>query len=197
MIIGIDVDGVLTDIYAYTNKNYKEFTKSLGREPKKFKKSTTLFGMYGWTREEDDRFWNEHVWDYAKNVSYKKSASKYLNKLHEEGHKLYIVTKRQYFGLNDENGKRMEKLLLGGLKKAGIYYDKVISAYVEKSKVPCIIDNKIDIMIDDEFYNLEKISELIPTICYDHKYNSDFEFKNMHRCKNWKEIYLYINDLSR
>ena len=55
------------------------------------------------------------------------------------------------------------------LEKNEIKYDKII--YAEGSKVPYVIGNYIDIMIEDEPRNVKNIAKKIPVLCYYNTYN--------------------------
>ena len=192
MIIGIDIDGVLTDMFGYVYKASKKYNKENKIKGEKIKSSLHFNEHFGWSDEQCDKFWDESIWEYSKNVKFYKSASKYIKKLKNDGHEIYIVTKRHFLSDDDEDGTRMKTLLSNQLSK----YDKIFAVNRQTTKLTPLIDNKVDIMIDDEVKNIEEISKLIPTICYTTKYNKAYSNQNMYRCKNWREIYNLISNLS-
>ncbi len=199
MVIGIDIDGVITDMYGYVNKARRKFNKENNIKTPKNKSAYLFYEYFGWNRQESDKFWDEIIWDYAQNVKFYKSASKYIKKLREDGHIIYIVTKRHFLSHDNENGKKMQELIIKQFKENAIQYDKILAVETSKTKVNSILENSVSVMIDDEVRNIEEISHHIPTICYTTKYNKSYKVSNsnMHRCKNWKEIYLYINSLKQ
>lgn len=189
MIIGVDIDGVLTNLYSYCAKKSKEFFKKEKPEGEKFKKSTCLYQLLGMTKEQDKRFWKEYIWAYSKDVKFYKQASKFLNKLREEGHQIYIITLRQYFGTGDENSVLMENIIKETFANNGIVYDKLFGLYGKREKLTCVLENNVEVMIDDSYENLSVISPHVPCICFDAKYNHGIKLDNMTRCKNWKQVY--------
>ena len=64
----------------------------------------------------------------------------------------------------------------------------------------CILGKKenckkynIDIMIEDKVDNINKISSIIPVICFHAGYNNECKGKNIYRVYNWYDIYNLIN----
>jgi len=49
-------------------------------------------------------------------------------------------------------------------------------------------------MIEDEPKCINIVSTKIPVICYDAKYNRNYEGKNIIRCYSWYDIYLKIKN---
>ncbi len=196
MIIGVDVDGVLTNLDYFFKKNYKKFSKENNIKIKR-KKADNLSDYFGWTKEQDLKFWDENIWKYSESVKFYKTASKYLKKLHNDGHEIYIITRRHYMERQDDWGERMRAIVDKQFKENDIVYDKFFAVGIGNSKFNVIKDNNVEIMIDDESGNLKEISKLIPTICYTQNYNVKLKLDNMHHCKNWREIYNYIRKLNK
>ena len=44
-------------------------------------------------------------------------------------------------------------------------------------------------MIEDKVENIEKISKVIPVICFNASYNKRCQGKNIIRCYSWYDIY--------
>ncbi len=194
MIIGVDVDGVLTNLYRYVKKRNKVYFKHEKLAEKK-KKNNGLGELLGWSKDQDDRFWADNIFDYSINVKFYKQASKYLQKLKDDGHQIYIITLRYYLGEDSERGKEMEKIFYKSFEDNNIVYDKIFALFPVGDKLPTILEKKVDVMIDDSRFNLESISKHVPTICYHTKYNKYLKLDNMTRCKNWKQIYKTIKQM--
>ena len=112
----------------------------------------------------------------------------------QEGNEIYIITARWGTSKDDEKGNKMRETVIKWLCEYKIPYDKLI--FVKSSnerKSDEIIENKIDIMIEDNPNNIIELSELIPVICYDASYNKDCENKNIIRCYSWYDIYRKIS----
>lgn len=197
MKIGIDIDGVLTDIeqwqldYAskfYCEKYQKEIVNFKGYE------TNQIFNVES---KIDDEFWKEYFKEYSISVEARKFANEVIDKLKQEGHQIYIITARGSFLSHsttvmsiDEN----RKIVLDWLKNNKINYDRII--FSPEDKVNICKDNNIDLMIEDKPDNINKISEIIPVICFHASYNEKCNKINVIRCYSWYDIYNKINHLS-
>lgn len=197
MRIGIDIDGVLTDIEQwqldYGSKFYYE----------KYRKNIVNFKGYETTdifnveQGYDDEFWKEYFIDYSINIEPRKFASEVIKKLRDNGHIIYIITARGSFLSHSANVMLYEenkKIVLEWLKKNDILYDNII--FSPEDKLDICMKNNIDLMIEDKPANINKISKKIPVICYQAGYNELCNGKNIIRCYSWYDIYAKINKLS-
>lgn len=192
MRIGVDVDGILTNLQEFMNKAGKDFAKRHNIECKNNVYGYNTLERFGWGKEIDNLFWEETFFLYCNNVKMKENASQIIHKLKEDGHKIYIVTARYYCEENTSLGEKSRECLTNWLKNNDIYYDKIFYTGGKTSKLPIIEDNQIDIFIDDAVKNIDEISKKIPVICLNEPYNKVYENNNMTRCENWEEIYRII-----
>ena len=93
MNIGIDIDGVLTNIEAWQNESaskymYEKYNKSIINA-----EGYDTSEIYGVTKEQDQQWWFESYEEYMKQPA-RKYANEVTKKLSEEGNNLYIVTAR-------------------------------------------------------------------------------------------------------
>lgn len=165
MRIGIDIDGVLTDIERwqldYGSKYYYEMYGKNIINPKGY----DTMDIFISSALEDDEFWRKYFREYAMNIAARKFADEITKKLKEDGHELYIITARGAFlshsadvMLYEEN----KKIVLEWLKKNKIVYDKIV--FSEEEKLNICLENKIDIMIEDNPKGIIDISSKIPVI---------------------------------
>ncbi len=187
MRIGIDIDGVLTDIERfvidygskYTIEHNLPLQIKLGEyEEKK---------AFGWTQEQTLEFWQEYLVYYATKYPTREFASEIIQKLKAEGHEIYLVTARNNYGLPKEYDGKMKELVEKWLKDNAISYDKII--YTEESKLPYCVGNYIEIMIEDDPEHIEKIATKIPVLCFDSQYNKKIEGCNITRVYSWYDVY--------
>ncbi len=197
MIIGIDIDGVLAKLLQGVKGEYKKFSKKCNGRVIIKKDAKSIGEMFGVTREQDSEFFANYTWVYAENIKYYRSAKKYIQKLHNEGHTLYIITARDYAGRNDADGERMRNLIEKSLAKAGIYYDEIFYTSEAKTKLQIINQKGVQVLIDDSYWNIEEISKHIPVICYNQPYNKTYKQEGLRRAKNWKEVYRHIAEMSK
>lgn len=198
MRIGIDIDGVLTDVERwqldYGSKFYYE----------RYKKEIVDFEGYDTNQifnvddKLDEEFWREYFKEYSLNVEARKFANEVIDKLKQEGHQIYIITARGSFLSHSADVMSVEEnqqIVLNWLKNNNINYDKII--FSPEDKLDICKENKIDLMIEDKVDNINKISKIIPVICFHAGYNKDCKNSNIIRCYSWYDIYSKINKLAK
>ena len=190
MRIGIDIDGVLTDIEQWQldvgGKFFSRFNKSVLN-----KDGYEITKIFNVSDELDSQFWNEYLYEYVTKEPSRKYASEVIKKLKDDGNEIYIVTARYLTDRNNEDGEKMRKIVVNWLAEQKIDYDEIIFSPEDK-KENCKKYN-IDIMIEDKVDNINKISSIIPVICFHAGYNNECKGKNIYRVYNWYEIYNLIN----
>ncbi len=195
MVIGVDVDGVLTELFKFIHKEGEEFAKRRNLDIKKNINGYNTKEIYGWSDEDDEVFWNEEFLKYTDEVEMKKDANIILKKLRDEGNKICIITARYNCDKDNELGEISRLHLLRWLNKHQIVYDELCFSPRTESKLFYVIKNDVDIFIDDSVKNLEEVSTRIPVICMNEPYNITYSNANMIRCDNWNEIYSVIKNL--
>lgn len=197
MKIGIDIDGVLTDIEQwqldYGSKYYYEkYDKSIINH--KGYETTDIFGV---EQKDDDEFWERYFVDYTKNVEVRKFASEVINKLREEGNTIYIITARGNnlsHSANVMSYEENKRAVINWLKENEIIYDEII--FSPEDKLDICVKNGIDIMIEDKPANINKISTKIPVICFNAGYNEECKGNNIIRCYSWYNIYYAVKRIN-
>lgn len=183
MRIGIDIDGVITDIsrfyldygakYSFEN-HLSKITKPNGYEIEE------ILNLEEGAHKE---FWRKYDKYYSKKIYTREFASEVIEKLKVEGNEIYLITARK---------PREDEWTRNWLKDNKIFYDKII--YTSEKYEYCK-ENNIDIMIEDNVNNILAISKLIPVICVDNRYNQGLEGYNITRCYSWYDIYSKINKI--
>ena len=188
--IGIDIDGVLTDIEQWQldvgGKFFSRFNKSVLN-----KDGYEITKIFNVSDELDSQFWNEYLYEYVTKEPSRKYASEVIKKLKDDGNEIYIVTARYLTDRNNEDGEKMRKIVVNWLAEQKIDYDEIIFSPEDK-KENCKKYN-IDIMIEDKVDNINKISSIIPVIWFHAGYNNECKGKNIYRVYNWYDIYNLIN----
>ena len=182
MRIGIDIDGVLTDIEQWQldvgGKFFSKFNKSVLN-----KDGYEITKIFNVSDELDSQFWNEYLYEYVTKEPSRKYASEVIKKLKDDGNEIYIVTARYLTDRNNEDGEKMRKIVVNWLAEQKIDYDEIIFSPEDK-KENCKKYN-IDIMIEDKVDNINKISSIIPVICFHAGYNNECKGKNIYRVYRW------------
>ena len=196
MRIGIDIDGVLTDIEQFVIDYISKYCVenkikyNIGDYDYNYSKTFNI------TFEQEENFWNEYLEYYAVNEKARPFASEIINKLREDRHEIYIITARWLTNRDDDLGNRMREIVKNWLYENKISYDKLIFSKASKErKSQEIIEHKIDLMIEDSPNNINELANIIPVICYNAEYNKNCKDKKIIRCYSWYDIYSKINNL--
>ena len=189
MKIGIDLDGVVFntemewavdgELYDYL-KLKKNSLVNIG-EPR-------VQNKYNWNKEEIENYFLEHI-DIPE-FDLIPGAKQVLNLLKQDNHELIVITAR---GIHD-NG---EKTALNKIKEENLYFDKIYFKQVDK--LPTCLEEKIDIMIDDNYHICRKIARHGIKVLYFHSLGRKHlkNTKNIKEVYNWGEIYRYISELKK
>ena len=195
MRIGIDIDGVLTDVEQFTidyeTKFCYENNLTYKIKPNEYDDSKA----FCISEENSEKFWNKYIKYYATEYRARDFASEVIRKLKEDGHEIYIVTARNEWGLTGEDYGKMKEFVREWLKKNDIYYDKIL--HTEETNLTYCVGNYIDIMIEDKPENVKEISAKMPVLCYNCNYNADIKGKNITRVYSWYDIYNKINQMCK
>ena len=195
MNIGIDIDDTLTDIRDKLNLAAEKHANELGKENKneedKYVEDNNNGNVYqikyGFTYEELKYFLSVIHEGITKKEEPRKNCVEIIRKLHNEGHKIYIITAR-----DSEFHEDPYKLSKDWLDKNNIYYDELIVNARNKLEV-CQRKN-IDLFIDDQLANCTKLSEAGIKVIRITEYN-DIQHGDIINKKNWNEIYNYIKEM--
>lgn len=192
MNIGIDIDNVLSDFNEVLLNDYKKHDKEL-RNNGIVNNDVYIRNMFDWSEEEEALYYKENIERLASLFEPIKDCSKYIKKLRENGHCIYIISGR-------DNGEYSDpyNMTIKWLKKYDIEYDKLIltNAYNHQEKADICIKNNVDIMIDDSINVCLKCSESgIKSLLFNTEYNkNEISFT---RVNNWEEIFNYINNYKK
>lgn len=195
MNIGIDIDDTLTDIRDKLNLAAEKYANELGKENKNEKdkyvednNNGNVYQIkYGFTYEELKYFLSVIHEGITKKEEPRKNCVEIIRKLHNEGHKIYIITAR-----DSEFHEDPYKLSKDWLDKNNIYYDELIVNARNKLEV-CQRKN-IDLFIDDQLANCTKLSEAGIKVIRITEYN-DIQHGDIINKKNWNEIYNCIKEM--
>ena len=196
MRIGIDIDGVLTDIEQFVIDYISKYCVENKIEYNIGDYNYDYSKTFDITHEHEENFWNEYLEYYAINEKARPFASEIINKLREDGHEIYIITARWLTNRDDDIGNKMREIVKNWLDKNKISYDRLIFSKASKErKSKEIAENKIALMIEDSPSNINELADIVQVICYNAEYNKKCEGENIIRCYSWYDIYSKINKL--
>ena len=195
MKIGIDIDGVLTDLERTTidfgTKMCIEENWPITMDLSKYWEVEA----FGWTSEQADKFWNKYLVEYVTQSPARRFAKEIISKLREEGNNIYIITARDESGMPPEYYGKMQQLTREWLERYEIEYDKLIFAK-DSEKLEKCLENNVDIMIEDSPRNIRNISSKVKVIKFDCQYNKDVIGSNIINAYSWYHIYRIIKENS-
>lgn len=174
MRIGIDIDGVLTDIEKF---QLERGTKYFGNVINKY--GYEIRNIFNCGKSKENEFWLKNL-DYYKTKP-REGASEFTNYLHDNGIEVFIISSRNIL---------LQKYTNHWLRTNNIYFDRVIYT---SDKLKTVKENIIDIMIEDSPKNILQLSEFIPIICMKALYNEIIEGDNVKMVSSIEEIYDYVD----
>ena len=194
MNIGIDIDGVLTNLertmidYGTKMCVYKHWPININLNEYSVAKA------FHWPEEKEEEFWNENWLKYMTQSNPREFAPEIIEKLQQEGHKIYFITARDNYGMPPELHGKTEELTKEWLEKHNIKYEKLIFAQDEE-KIHRCFENNIKVMIEDSPSNIEYMSKQIKVIRFDCQYNKEVNNENITTAYSWYHIYQIINEM--
>ena len=195
MNIGIDIDGVLTDLERETidfgTKMCIEENWPITIDLSKYWEVEA----FGWTSDQADKFWNKYLVEYVTQSPARRFAKEIISKLREEGNNIYIITARDENGMPPEYYGKMQQLTREWIERYEIEYDKLIFAK-DSEKLEKCLENNVDIMIEDSPRNIRNISSKVKVIKFDCQYNKDVIGSNIINAYSWYHIYRIIKENS-
>lgn len=188
MNIGLDIDNVITSFDSTILQAFFQEDKNKRGKGIVDKKAGHLTRMFDWSQEEVDNFFADNMENLAKTLRIRNNCKKYMDKLLEDGHKLYLISHRAY-----PDYKNPEKITLDWLKKHKINYTKlVLSESPDKTK-ECK-NYKIDIMVDDRVDQCQKmIKSGVNCILMRTNYNKN-RMEGLPFVTSWQNLYEEIKE---
>ncbi len=178
--IGIDIDDTITN----SNKVVRYYINKYSND-KELKNNVEGIIRGNYVSDGTKKFYKKHSELIGNKIRVKKHAKEAIQKLHDEGHKIIIVTARNNDYYNDAY-----KFSFEYLKRNGIVFDKLITNQAYKTQT--CLDEKVDFMIDDAVDTVDSTQSAgIKSILFDSSINKNKKTKAK-RLNNWKTVYTYI-----
>lgn len=193
MNIGIDIDDTISETFETLLPYSQKYTiEDLKKESKIYIKDEYANHFYivymnGWDEEDAKGFWDKYYGEILRKVNIKKFAAEVINKLKQEGNKIYFITARW-----DMPNDNIQEITKQWLKKNNVEYDELIINASDKLQL--IKEKNIDVFIDDSFKNCKNIAENSNTKVYmmTSRVNGSFNHEKITRVYSWPEVYSLI-----
>ena len=94
MNIGIDLDGVLTNFNEFCINYGTKFASEIGQGKIINPRGYESIEIFSWSEQTDIEFWKRYKEKYSTTEPARPFAKEVLDKLKEDGHKIFIITAR-------------------------------------------------------------------------------------------------------
>lgn len=197
MIIGVDCDGVLTDMSAYIYEYGEKYFKRKPKNPDGYSTAE----IFDCSDKDELKFGLRYFATYCKKWPPRNGATEIMSKLGNDGHKLYAITARKFVTLHNLLGWYSRFMCEQWLKKhcfsfKDIFYcsesnapgDKLIGC--RKYSVDLMIDDKPDVV-------LHLADNGIKVLLFDTRYNQNVSHDNIVRVYDWDDVYEKISTIEK
>lgn len=197
LIVGIDADGVLVNMYEF---NLREGRKYFKREPVNYNGYNPR-EMWNVSKEEEFIFGIKAFHQYCITEPPMEDVVEVVNKLNEEGCELHEITARKFTTFQNVWGEIYRNLFENWLKRHNLHFKSIqycseINSPRDKYMACRKLD--VDVMIEDKPEVAIHLAEKgVKVLLVDAPYNHGLEHENMTRVYNWKQIYEEIQKLKK
>jgi len=197
MTIGVDIDGVLTDIHAFNMRNAPAFFKRKFDREIVDESPYDIRDMFGCPDSEWLAYWKRYLLKYALAEPARQGAKAFSKKLRNDGHEIIIISKRVFTAKQSIMGKLMRTLVKIWLWRNEIWHNDVIFCAhdIHDIKKTVCLEKNVGILVDDEPENIYAVASVAKVLCFDTTYNRDCEGENIFRIKDFDEAYSFITEL--
>lgn len=196
MKIGVDCDGVLTDLSAYIFDRGRRYFRHDERNTGVYNVS----GIFQCSKKEETRFWLRYFFPYCKNWPPRPGAVETINRLHDEGHKLYEITARMFVTRRDPLGWYSRRVFTGWMAHHGFCFDNIYFCAEKRTaaeKLAGCRQYAVDLMIDDKpDVALHLAENGVRVLLFDAPYNQGVQHEDIIRVYSWEDIERIINAIS-
>lgn len=191
MNIGLDIDNVIADFDSKVLEEFYIEDKNKRNKGIINPNGDWIKHQFDWTEQEIEEFFNTNMERIAKEMKPKRDAKYYMDKLLEDGHKLYLISHRAH-----PHYKQPFETTVNWLKTHDINYTKLVLSETTNKSKECLEYN-IDIMFDDIQLNCYKLQETgINCYLVQTKYNINNR-NGLKIVKNWRELYNVVCNIAR
>lgn len=188
MHIGVDCDGVLTDLSEFIIEYGKKWFRRDPDNPDGYR-ATEVFGC---SKLQEAFFGVRYFFSYCKNAHPRENSLSVIEGMKSGGHSVYQITARRFAAYKNPLGLYSKKLYTDWIKKHGYSFDGTFYCTEKDSngdKLRGCRKFEVDIMIDDN----PKVSKYladngIKVLLFDAPYNKYLHHPNIKRVYSWDEI---------
>lgn len=196
MKIGVDCDGVLTDLSAYYQKYGERFFRRKPDEPD----GCSISEMFGCSGRVEFIFGMRYFIPYCKKWPPRVNAAETLRKLADDGHELYQITARKFVTDTGLLGRYSRDMHAKWLNENNFHFKDIFycsEGMAPEHKLKACRKYPIDVMIDDRPEVAWYLSSRgLRVLLFDTPYNQRAYCPEAIRVKDWDDIYTVITERS-
>ena len=192
MIIGVDADGVLTNMQEFNYTCGKKFFKKDIVNPEGYS-AKEIFEV---SQFKELLYGIQYFPKYCKEWPPYENASTVIKRLSDGGHELHEITARKFVTYKNYIGRASKSWFLEWCEKHGFRFTSITfcsEKHGMEDKYRACERLKVDVMIDDRPEIVLYLAEHgIRVLMMDAPYNRDVVHENVTRVHDWEEIYRVI-----
>lgn len=197
MIIGIDCDGVLTDMSTYILNFGEKWFKRKPENPNAFNPSE----IFNCSKLQELIFSIRFFVTYCKKCPPRKYAAAAIKKLMNDGHEVYQITARKFASRKNFLGRYSRNLYKRWIREYGFEFSGFFFCSDSRGpsdKMKGIKSVSADVMIDDRpEIALYLAKRNVKVLLFDTRYNKGVRHKNIIRVYDWIDAYNKLTVLSK
>lgn len=197
LIIGVDADGVLTNLSTFNQENGKKFFKRAPINPNAY----SVREMFGCSKLEELIYGLIYFPKYCKEYEPRVHAASMIQNLNAEGYPLYEITARKFATCKNIFGLYSRHMFQKWTKKYQLNfrsYEYCSETFSPRDKLLACHKLSVDVMVEDKPDVADYLAEHgIKVLLFDAPYNQELMHKNIIRVKNWDEAYQQIKVLEK
>ncbi len=191
MNIGVDVDGVLSDLGRFLrDSGTKYFSEQFDMDPVD-PDAKSIEEMFLCTDKQRRKFWWACGSKYLFRQPCTDGCAEVISRFLSEGHRVFIITGRALTVGRGPISLFFRGVLRRWLKKNGIGYDRIVFCrheYAAEDKRRACERLGIDVMIDDNAANLIASKDVARAILFTAPWNTSLNEEGITRVSSWSDV---------
>ncbi len=196
LIIGVDADGVLTDMNAFYIESGTKFFKRKPTHPEAY----SIKEMFDCSSFMELLFGLFYFQKYCKKYVARENATMVIQKLNQEGHLLHEITARKFVTDRHILGSYSRNMFETWTNKQEMNFESYqycSEEFSPRDKWIACHKLSVDVMIEDKpEVALNLADHGIQVLLFDAPYNKDVKHENITRVSNWQEVYEKVHDFA-
>lgn len=168
MVVGVDIDGVLTHLDEYQLKNTRKYFKNHFNKDVVNPQGSSLREIYGCSAGAALGYWIPRYIPYIYTSKVRNGANQFFDYLRNNNMKIVIITSRF--------SPLIEILTKKWLSKNNLQYDDII--FCPKNKINAVKKYNVNVIVEDLPKNINMLKNYVPVLVMETTYNKNMPEEN-------------------